>query len=55
MAGAEGAAAAAAAKAVSRIQAFSREFSFGAFLDADDMAYFLKCHAPRPGSALTQV
>ena len=42
-------------RAVSRIQSFSREFSFGAFSDADDMDYFLKCHAPRPSSALMQV
>jgi hypothetical protein len=41
--------------AVSRIETFSREFSFGAFADPDDMDYFLKCHAPRPGSALMQV
>lgn len=42
-------------KVVSRIPTFSREFSFVDFLDADDMAYFLKCHAPRPVSALMQV
>lgn len=41
-------------KEVSRIETFSREFSFGAFSDAADMDYFLKCHAPRPGSALMQ-
>ena len=42
-------------KGVSRCEAFNSEFSFGVFSDADDMDYFLKCHAPRPGSALMQV
>ena len=40
---------------VSRMETVRPGFSFEAFSDAGDMDYFLKCHAPRPGSALMKV
>jgi hypothetical protein len=36
-------------KALSRLETFGLEFTFGAFSDADDMNDFLRRHAPRPG------